>query len=402
LQKFNAMLTEELLRKIIGDNQSNLKLKKLINRKVDIPDTSNRIIILCGVRRCGKSTLLHDKFKDQENTIFLNFEDPRLEGFDTNDFSKLDKIANESGITNFVFDEIQNVSDWEKFARYAHDKGYNLFITGSNATMLSKELGTKLTGRYKQIELFPFSYEEYLNYFSLNASSLSFEQYLNDGGFPEYLENKDKTYLRDLLKDIIIRDISVRRNIRNENYLVRLAVYLLTNVGKEVSFNNLTHMLSIKSVRSTIDYCDFLKESYLIDFIPVFSFSLRQQHINLKKVYALDTGMARTNSLSATEDKGRILENAVFLHLKRNNYDISFYKSSGNECDFIVKNDNKVLFAIQVCLQINEDNLSREIEGLRKAINATGAENGLILTLDQDEKLDDITVIPVWKWMIGS
>jgi len=214
------------------------------------------------------------------------------------DFSKLERIAKEAGNDLLLLDEIQNIDQWERYARMANEKGLQLYITGSNASMLSRELGTRLTGRYKQIELFPFSYNEFLTFFNMERNAESFDQYFEWGGFPEFLEEKDDDYLRTLLRDIITRDIAVRRKITNENQLIRLAVHLLSNTGKEFSYNNISKVLEIKSVRTVIDYCDYLRESYLVDFIPRYSSSIKKQLVNPKKSYSIDPVFAKANSLS--------------------------------------------------------------------------------------------------------
>jgi len=359
---------------------------------------SGRIRIISGIRRCGKSTYLREQFRDSGQALFLNFEDPRLEGFDLQDFYKLELIAEKQGKRFFVFDEIQNVPEWEQYVRSAYDRKKKVFLTGSNASMLSRELGTKLTGRYRQTELFPFSYSEYLQFRNLPKGKESLERYLIEGGFPEYLEENDPEYLRTLLRDIVSRDIAVRRNLRNESDLIRLAVFLLSNCGKEFSYNRITGSLQIRSVRTTIDYCDFLRESYLVDYIPRFSWSVRQQQNNPKKVYGVDTGLIKANSLSLSPDSGRSLENVVFSQLRRQGMKIEYYRDERCECDFVVRNPEGAS-AIQVCSRIDRQNMQREVLGLKNAMVAIQAKQGCIITLDQEDTLDGIPVIPAWKWL---
>ena len=393
------MLTEDLLKAVVNEQKLSFKGKNTIVRKNKISRKSKLITIVTGVRRCGKSTLLKKEFDDVETALYINFEDPRLDSFDLGDFIKIEKIAKEEGKKYFLFDEIQNVPEWEKYIRSAHDGGRLIYISGSNASMLSRELGTRLTGRYLQMELFPFNYVEYLNFKDLKAGSASFKKYMNDGGFPEFLQASNLDYLRTLLRDIIIRDIAVRRNIRNEHQLVRLATHILSNIGKEFSFNNVTKLLSIKSVRSTIDFCDYLKESYLIEMIPRHSYSIKQQILNPKKAYCIDTAMAKANSLSFNEDLGRMLENMVFLHIRRSAKEIFYFKNQNTECDFLVKQNGQVVSAIQSCWNINEDNMKRELEGLKLAMKSTRISKGIIITFDQEDELDGIPLIPAWKWM---
>ncbi|MBU0764742.1 MAG: ATP-binding protein, partial [Bacteroidetes bacterium] len=364
------MLTEAAIRFVIQEKSNPVNYNVIIRDK-KLSSTSKNITVVTGIRRCGKSTLLSNSLKKKKRKIFLNFEDTRLDGFELSDFLKLEKIAVSMKVKCLILDEIQNINGWEKYIRSAHDKGYQVFITGSNASMLSRELGTKLTGRYIQAELFPFNYHEFLLYTKNKASANSLKRYLSKGGFPEYLYKRDDEYLRTLLRDIVVRDIAVRRNIRNEHILLRLALNLMSNVGKEISYNRTSQAVGIKSVRTTIDYCDYLTESYLFDFIPRFSFSIKQQLVNPKKVYSVDTGMTRSNSLSFNEDWGRMLENSVFIHLRRSYTDIMYYNDGNSECDFLIRKNERILLAVQVCWQLTGDNLNREIRGLKNAMLAT-------------------------------
>jgi predicted AAA+ superfamily ATPase len=202
-----------------------------------------------------------------------------------------------------------------------------------------------------------------------------------------------------LLKDIVVRDIVVRRGIRNEHVILRLAMFLMSNVGKEISYNNISRVLEIKSVRTTIDYCDYLTESYLFDFVPMYSRSIKKQIANPKKVYSIDTGMVRANSLSFSEDLGRMLENTVYLHLRRNSNEVFYFRDDRTECDFLTKKLDQITGAVQVCWQLTEDNLRRELSGLKAAMDATKTKNGVIVTFDQEDHFDGIKAIPVWKWL---
>lgn len=393
------MLSVDILNEVVDLNKLRFSKSKTISRVRTLPIPVQSVIVVMGVRRCGKSTLLQQLLKNKEKTLFLNLEDTRLEGFELSDFIKIEQIAVSKDVNCLIFDEIQNIQGWEKYVRSAVDNGFEVFVTGSNASMLSRELGTKLTGRNLQVELFPFNYTEYLVYTKQEKGEKSFLKYLKDGGFPEYLATKNSDYLRTLLRDIVIRDICVRRQIRNEHVILRLALHLISNVGKEVSFNNMAKLLEIKSVRSVIDYCDYLKDSYLVDFIPRYSRSIKQQIVNPKKVYAIDTGLACANSLSFSRDDGRLLENAVYLHLRQTSNDIMYYNNGKSECDFLIRKNEVVIEAIQVCWNLTQDNLKRELEGVKCAMAETGAVKGSIITLNQDDYFDDIKVISVWKWM---
>ncbi len=392
------MISKLLLSEILHDQQKRIAGKKWTKRDIEIPSDPKRIVIISGVRRCGKSTLLLQKLL-KKNALYVNFEDPRLTEFTLDDFTRLEKIAAETGKNRFLLDEVQNIEKWESFARMANDKGFQLFITGSNASMLSREQGTKLTGRYSQIELYPFSYHEFLAFTNLKRNLKSFDAFFECGGFPEFLEDKDDNYLRTLLRDIITRDIAVRRNIPNENNLLRLAVHLLSNTGKEFSYNNISKILEIKSVRTVIDYCDFLRESYVLDFVPLYSVSIKKQLVNPKKSYSIDPGLARANSISFSKDYGRRLENFVFNKLRRQNKEIYYYRTIKSECDFVVKHNGQVTVAVQSCWELNNENTAREITGIKSAMDETGAAKGFIITYKQDDVLDGIRLIPAWRWI---
>ncbi len=393
------MISKLLLTGIIQDQLESFLKKKWIERTIEVPLDSKRIVIVSGVRRCGKSTLIQQKLLSSDKAMYINFEDPRLINFTLDDFSQLEKIAVESGKTHLLFDEIQNINQWELFARMANDKGIPLYLTGSNASMLSRELGTRLTGRYKQIELFPFSYQEFLTFSNLERNLESFDLYFESGGFPEYLEENDDDYLRTLLRDIITRDVAIRRNITNENLLIRLAVHLLSNTGKEFSYNNISKILEIKSVRTVIDYCDYLKESYIVDFVSMYSTSIKKQIVNPKKSYGIDPVFAKANSLSFSKDLGRRLENFVFIKLRRDYNEILYYRQSNSECDFLVKQNEQVVMVVQSCWEVNNENMDREISGIKNAMLETGAAEGVIITHNQEDQLDGINLIPAWKWI---
>jgi len=395
------MILEEQLQLVINEQKQAWYVKEFVPRKTNLPIQTNRIVVISGVRRCGKSTFLQQTIAANTESLHLNFEDLRLSSFNANDFYKIENIAAQTNKNVFIFDEIQNIPEWERYIRSAHDRGKKIYITGSNASLLSKELGTHLTGRYVQIELFPFQYSEYLQFCGQAQAATSYLDFLEWGGFPEFLNEKNKEYLRTLLKDIIIRDIVVRRSIRNEQTILQLAIFLMSNIGKELSYNNISKLLEIKSVRSTIDYCDYLQESYLLEFVPRFSYSVKQQIGNPKKVYAIDTAMAKAVSLSKTDDLGRMLENAVYLEIRTKCKEICYFKDEKTECDFIVKTSENKKIAIQVCWQLTPENLQRELNGLKNAVEKTNADIAYIITYNQEDTFEDFQVIPVWKWNFG-
>ncbi len=389
----------------IVDQQKDLKEKRLytkrhISKRIKDFFSTNHVLIITGVRRCGKSTLLKELFVHYGSSGYCNFEDPRLNSFRLNDFQKLMEVFQEmeleSGI--YFFDEIQNIPQWELFIRAGQDKGLKFYITGSNSRMFSRELGSRLTGRHIQFELFPFSYYEYLLHTGQEKGVVSFQQYLEKGGFPEYLDREYPEILHQLLMDIIHRDLVVRRGIREESQVKDLVVYLLNNISKEFSYNNLSKTFSFGSVNTVISYLDFLEESFLIFKVLKYDYSLKKRQVNPRKIYAVDTGMVRANSYQPDRDPGRLLENIVFLELRRKSQEIYYHKQK-KECDLIELQKGKPVQSIQVCWELNDDNLVRELEGLREAMSYTKAEKGIILTYNQEDEVEGFPVVPVWKWL---
>lgn len=396
------MLSKSDINRIVEDQSLFLAKKKIVARKLIFPIGSKRIIIISGVRRCGKSVLLRQQFLASNDAIYVNFEDPRLVGFELEDFMRLEELMIEKEKSNLLLDEVQIVSNWEIYARMANEKGTALYIIGSNASMLSRELGTKLTGRYSQFELFPFSFLEFLDYLDLEKNKESFDRYFELGGFPEYVTDNESDYFGTLLRDILTRDIAVRKNINNEQQLIRLAVFLMSNIGKELSYNKISNLLEFKSVRTVIDYCDFMQQSYLMEFIPLYATSIKKQIANPKKVYSIDPAFAKGNSLSFSQDLGRRLENFVYLQLRRSYQNIYYYRNQKSECDFLVKDRDAAILAVQVCWEVNSGNLDREIKGIKSAMEETGAMEGFIITYEQSDKIDGIKLIPAWQWLAES
>ncbi|MCL4383163.1 MAG: ATP-binding protein [Candidatus Marsarchaeota archaeon] len=402
------MILKETLRQVIKSQRKDLKSfdygterEELRAIKFNIPYA----LILSGIRRCGKSTLLNQLLKKLPNFYYLNFEDTRLNSFQIEDFEKLDEIFKEDyGKSEYyLFDEIQNINGWEIFVRSRLDKKKKFIITGSNASLLSKELGTRLTGRHINIELFPFSFTESLSMAKVKADVNSFSEYLKSGGFPEYLKYKKQEILRELLINIIQRDIVVRYKLRDSKTAISLVLYLLTNTGKEFSYNKLKKIFDLGSINTAIAFVSYFEDSYLLFTVPKFDYSLKKQIVNAKKVYSIDNGLSNANSTSFSSDLGRMLENSVFLHLRRRHKNIFYFREKG-ECDFLVSEQNKIKIAIQVSYKLDEENKEREIDGLLEAIKKFNLREGLILTFNQEDKFEIdgkyIIIKPVWKWML--
>jgi hypothetical protein len=379
---------------------SGLERAQLSNVKL----SANYVLIITGIRRCGKSTLMHQlrqQLEESQSLGYFNFEDPRIFGFEKSDFQKLDEVLG-AKTKYYFFDEIQNVEGWEVFIRYLNDQKKLICVTGSNASLLSKELGTKLSGRHIQVELFPFSFIEYCQFKKKKPNHLAFVKYMQEGGFPDYLKIKQKEYLQQLLKDLVYRDIIVRHGIRNDKLVMDISLFLLSNVGKEYSLNNIKKFFGVGSTNSVMDYVKWLEDAYLLFSVPRFSWSLKKRAVNPKKVYCIDPAFAQANSLSFSEDKGRLLENIIFLELRRIQKEIFYIREKG-ECDFVIKEKNKVTSVLQVCLDVNIENKDREVNGLLEAMDTFNLKKGTIVTLNQADRLKiadkEVKLIPAYEWI---
>ncbi|MDP3727953.1 MAG: ATP-binding protein [bacterium] len=400
------MIPKDILKEVIVlQRASLLRLESGVLREKEIQIYDSFALLLTGIRRCGKSTFLHQLLKKQKHWYYLNLEDPRLDGFALSDFMRVESIMKEEygegGI--YFFDEIQAVEKWEKFIRYLIDKKEKIVITGSNASLLSRELGTKLTGRHVSYELFPFSFREFLLMKKEKASLQEFDIYFQKGGFPEFLKKDDPGLLHELLSDVVMKDIAVRFGIKNTSFLTKITIYLVSHVGKEFSYNSLKQMFEIKSVQSVIDYVNYLENTYLIFLVQKFDYSYKKQQVAAKKVYSIDNGFSYVNSSSFSKDKGRMLENMVFLALRKKSKDIFYFQEKG-ECDFLVKDREKIVQALQVCFDFNEENQERELRGLLCALQEFHLSEGLILTYSQEDNFilegKKIVLKPVWKWLL--
>lgn len=394
------ILKEEIAAAVTGQKKIFSKEFSITQReaKSKIKSSSTHIEVITGIRRCGKSTLMRQIISEIQSAFaYLNFEDPRIYGFEVSDFPKLDEVFGEN-IGSYYFDEIQNVPGWEVYVRQLHDRGEKVYVTGSNASLLSKELGTRLTGRYLAHEIFPFSYPEFLDYQGKTDDQNSFEDYLNSGGFPEYLRDKNPEVLQNLLKDIVFRDIAIRYGIKNTKTLMNITLFLISNVGKEMSFNSLKKIFDVGSATTVSDYLSWLEDSYLIFFLPRFSWSAKSISKNPKKVYCIDTGFAKANSLSFSKDQGRLLENLVYILLRKTNMKIYYFRER-KECDFVVFNGENCKWLIQVTEKLHVDNQKRELDGLLAAMNFFEKKEGFILTLNQIDSLSSdgktIQILPV-------
>ena len=401
------MIQKDFLKEIIRQQEINLHAKEegmIRDSLCTLPDIDNYALIVSGVRRCGKSTLLHQLLKKKHTeSLYINFDDPRLYDFEISDFQKLDQLITEAGNRVLMFDEIQIIKGWERYVRQKLDENFKVFVTGSNASLLSKELGTSLTGRHITSELFPFSFKEFCRFKDIEPNEHATKEYMQLGGFPEYLKNPIEEILANLLDDILIRDIAVRYGIKDIRGLKRLTVFLLSNIGNLTSANKLREPAGINSTTTILEYLSHLEQSYLVSLVPMFDYSLKKQTINPKKIYAIDMGLVTSNVNRIKGDEGHKLENMVYNTLRLRYKDI-YYHRRDNECDFITLEKGAITQAIQVCMELNADNQSREYDGLIDALKFYKLTEGYIITLNQEDVFQienlKIKVIPYHKWQL--
>ncbi len=389
-----------------------------VAREIDLERhrAHGQIVVVSGVRRSGKSTLLKQFATRYPAYHYVNFDDERLINFRVEDFADLMILFKKQSDADVLFmDEIQNVEHWERFARRIHDEGYKLYLSGSNAKLPSSELGTHLTGRYVKVELYPFSFREYLAFHGVNTTPLTstvtarilkhFDRYLEGGGFPEVLKYRDSAFLSRTYEDIIHRDIISRHGIREVKQFLQLAHYLFTNVTGDLSYNAIKNVLGIKSPISVKKYVGYLEDSYLAFELYKHDFSLKRQHANTKKIYVIDNGMRNQVSFRFAGDLGKLLENMVYIELLRSRQEVYVHREQ-YECDFIIREKNRITRAIQVCYDLKEENRQREIRGLTEAAHQYGLSSGLLLNYDQSgrETVDnvEITILPVWRWLLEN
>jgi len=423
---YTRMLSESEIKEILARQRDTILNKKYgierevlkeVESKIKLP----HVVVLTGLRRSGKSTLLRQLIKKHykdEDFYYINFEDERLFNFPANEFNRLYEVL--IGLygkkKTFFLDEIQNVTNFETFVRRLYEEGFKFFITGSSATLLSKELGTKLTGRHVDIVVRPFSFLEFLELkeFKMTKGLIYkaeikaeikkyFEEYLIKGGMPEYLIYGDSEILTRVYEDTILKDIAVRYKINNVAVLRQLYSYLINNFSNKFSYNSIKSVINIKSVNTVKKFISYLEETYFAKTINKFNYSYKKQVINDKKFYVLDNGFIGVLSKKLTKDYGWLLENLVFNCLN-NDYEV-FYYSDKKECDFLAVKSKEIKQAIQVCYELNEENREREIEGLNEAMEKFKLKEGLLLTNSQEEEIrlngnKTIKVLPVWKWLL--
>lgn len=371
---------------------------------------SDFAVVISGVRRCGKSVLmaqLASRCKAEHPIFYLNFDAPQLYGFTYDDYQRLDDAIRSYPEKPLLFlDEVQVVEGWELYVRGKLDEGNQVVVSGSNASMLSRELGTKLTGRHLSYELFPFSYKEFCGFLRLDGNETSQTRYMEQGGFPLYLKLQDEDILNNLLSDILYRDVTSRYGVRDYGKLKELLMLLLNNVGNMVSANKLRQVLQINSATTVNEYFSYLQQSYLFDFVPVYSASEKVRMVNPKKVYCVDTGLITVCSTALSANIGHRLENMVYGELRRRYKSVYYFNHDGHECDFVAMHNNRCAELVQVCADFNTDTYQREVQGLLAAMEALSVNQGSIVTLRQTDSLIEsnkhVRILPFHQWALND
>ncbi len=400
--------------------ESRLK-EKYVDRDIGKKIHGSLINVVIGPRRSGKSFFSIHMLDRLGNFGYVNFDDEKL--VEVKDY---DEIVNEinsiySNPKYLLFDEIQNLEKWELFVNRLQRQGYSLIITGSNSKLLSKELATHLTGRHLIINIFPFSFKEFLKLeekeLTKNEIKTKLFFYLTHGGYPEpIIKNLDyKDYLSTLFNSIIYKDIVKRFRIRSIQAIEDLAVYLISNTAKEFSYNTLSKVTKCKSVHTVEKYMNYLEEAFIFFRIRKFSFKYKEQAASNKKIYCIDNGFIFAKAFRFSSDIGRLYENIVAIELKKlqmnGDTNVYYWKSQHEEVDFIIKEGAKIKQLIQVCYDISDvKTMERETRALIKAGKELKCRNLLIITEDYEAEKQvkwfgnrgKIKFIPLWKWLLES
>jgi predicted AAA+ superfamily ATPase len=437
-------MNKETIKQIIKESQE-VKLPKLFSRQMEVPLDSRKIIAVTGPRRSGKTYFLYQLIKQleekgiaKERVLYISFDDPRLLPSTAKDIELILESYRElypehQDKTNFIFfDEIQNVSNWEVGIRRIHDtRKFTLFITGSSSKLLSKEIATHLRGRAITFEILPFSFKEILAVKNISLSkdaayskerfaiSRQVDSYLAMGGFPEVVLEKDADLKVRTLKEywdtMFFRDLVERHNVKNQALVRELMRYLATNIATPFSLNAFYKWIKQTyptTKRTLISYTSALEDIGLFFLVRKFSFSLKEQTQTPRKCYIIDNGLRSVYGFKFSEDKGRFLENTVFLHLRHLQstkplMQVYYWQDySRKEVDFVVMDGRYVTDLIQVSADIGElKTREREISSLAKASQAVKCKNLSVITLDYEkqEKIGKNTVVfkPLWKWLVG-
>lgn len=419
-------MKRDLLYQVLYSQQEDfLSLSNLIDRektkevikllKLKLP------IILIGIRRCGKSSLLklisNELKLTKKDFLYINFNDERLINFSDENFQNILDYLEENKYSkkSYLFlDEIQEVKNWEKWVDRIKEK-FPILITGSNSRLLSSEISTILTGRSISINLFPFSFREYLDYKKINITNYSldtklqnkiksnFKEYSINGGMPKMVLEKNKIILRELYENIIYRDIIKRFNSNLEKPIKEISIYFLSNISSDISLRTLSKISGIKNLGVLSEIYSSFEKAFLFFMINKFDYSVKKQIQNPKKIYSIDVGFPNNLGFKFSKDSGKIFENMVAISLRQKGFEIYYYRGKA-ECDFVIRDGTKIKKAIQATYELNEKNKKREIRGLVEAMEKFGLKEGIILTYDEEDEFKinkkRVIVKPLWKWVL--
>ena len=394
-------------------------LMRRSNQDTDLLLSSSLIKLITGPRRVGKSTQALLMLRDK-NFAYLNFDNySLLEAWDANLVMRmLDDVY--PGYEYILLDEVQNLDGWDLWVSELYRLGKNLVITGSNARMLSSEMATVLTGKYLQLEMLPFSLEEFFDWNKLDLHFLNPEDktnslvladdYLRNGGYPEVVASRQLTrsYLDTLFDSIVWKDVAKRHNVRNVTDLNNLAMYLVSNFCNPVSANDLTTELGFSSVNTTRKYMDYLHEPYLFYYLSRYNNKLKLMKKAPRKVYVVDNGFVTSKAFSLSDNLGRLLENQVFIELVRRGYDVErtmFYYRSRNdkEVDFVLRKEAHIERLVQVCYDMsNPKTEKREVDSIVECAGELKCSN-LVIVTDNDKRTIEkdgykIDVVPITEF----
>lgn len=424
--QIQTKITKNLLASVLKEQHEAFASRDLGVERESLEDlkeviSTPQVTVITGLRRVGKSTLLAQVAKKylKEDFYFVNFEDERLLNFQVSDFDVLHetliRLFGEKKV--FLFDEIQNVSEWERFVRRLHDQGYKFIVTGSNASLLSQELGTRLTGRSMRVELYPFSFREYLRFRKVKTPDLNVlttrqrgnlrklaDEYITFGGIPDALKYPELGVHKALYDDVLYRDIATRYKLDNVKSLKELSFYLVSNTASLVSYNKLKDLLKLGSVNTVINYVDYLENSWLFFVINKYAYSVKEQQIAAKKTYGIDTGLIQSVGFSFSENKGKLMENVVFLQLRRKYHDVYYYKTTEDyEVDFFLPKEG---YLIQVTQNFDSpETQERELRALAGAANEQKKAKNLVIVTESEKsefKREGVQIqaVPLYEWLL--
>jgi len=402
------------------------KYKNLFARRI-LPKlikqfAAKEIQVLQGVRRSGKSTLFKLlinhllKTTNAKRILYINLDDPFFSDInkDPKNLEKIletaEKLTGEP-IEYLFLDEVQNMLRWEKYVKsiYDNERFKKIFVTGSNSSLLNSEYAQLLTGRYIRDIVYPFSFAEYLSIKNLNDSIKILknkalvlrilDSMMEFGGFPEIIKCEDTAVKREIIlsyyEAIVLKDCIANGKIREIKTFQELTHYLISNAAAAYSYNGLAKAIN-SNENSVKEFIRVLENSYLIEEVKHFSFSMKKQSRAKKKIYCIDNGFLANVSFRFSQNTGKLFENLVYSEFRKNNYAVYYY-SKKNECDFIVKKNGEIK-AVQVSYELTEHNLAREINGLKEAMKDLSIEKGEIISFNQEDKIEGFTIVPFWKY----